>query len=254
MIIKRVKNTLLAGLIITMTFGQCSCSAGNKDDGKVYQIAVETSFAPFAYMDESGEYVGIDLDLFSAIAADQNIKFEYQYLGFEASCAALETNQADGAMCCLSIKEERKEKYDFSDPYYESSVVTVVDKNSKACKLSDLKDIKIGAKMGTDADKYANDICDEYGGEVVLVEDFPTALLMLQSGKVDAIVEDTNVVDSVILKDDSIKKIGDPGYASDLGFAVSKSKNGELLKAFNKGLENIKDNGRYDEILKKYVG
>ncbi|MDO5558089.1 MAG: transporter substrate-binding domain-containing protein [Oscillospiraceae bacterium] len=237
-----------------MTLGQCSCSNGKKNNEKVYQIAAETSFAPFAYMDESGSYAGIDIDLFNAIAEDQNIKFEFQYLGFEASCAALETNQADGAMCCLSIKEERKEKYDFSDPYYESSVITVVENNSKTKKLSDLKNKKIGAKMGTDADKYACDICDEYGGDVVLVEDFPTALMMLQSGKIDALVDDTNVVSSVMLSDDSIKKIGDPGYRSDLGFAVSKSKNGELLKAFNEGLKNIRENGKYDEILKKYVG
>ncbi len=224
-----------------------------KSEKKVYQIATDNAFAPFTYTDENGNYIGIDIDIFNAIAEDQNIEFEYQHLGFEGSCAAIETSKADGAMCCLSIKEERKEKYDFSDPYYKSSVVVVVRNNSEINEFADLKGKKIAAKIGTDGERYAADLAEQFDAVSQPVEDFSTEFMMLKSGNVDAIIEDITVTKMALADDDTCKIIGEEGYAADIGFAVSKGKNQELLEKFNTGLKNIKANSKYDEIMSKYL-
>ncbi|MCQ2515170.1 MAG: transporter substrate-binding domain-containing protein [Ruminococcus sp.] len=263
---KNLKKTLLILMLGAMTLSMTACggagSSSSQTDGsakkdtekaKVYQIATDTSFNPFAFPDETGKYVGIDIDLFEAIAEDQNIAFEYQHLGFDATCAALESNQADGAMCCLSIKEERKKIYDFSEPYYTSSVVCVVNASSDLKSFDDLKGKKVAAKIATDAEKYANDISAEYDAEVVALEDFSTAFMMLKSESVDAIIEDVTVVKTAMASDDTITQIGDEGYAAQIGFAVPKDKNPELLEKFNTGLKNIKANGKFDEIMDKYL-
>lgn len=268
---KIIKNIKIASLLMMTLLVTAGCSkvsstddvistgeketvvASSLNDDKVYKISTETSFAPFAYSDDDGNYVGIDLDLFAAIAENQNIKYEYQYLGFEAACASLETGQADGAICCLSIKEERKEKYDFSDPYYTSSVVTITHKDNGVETMEDMKDFKIGAKMGTDAESYANDLAEKYGMEVVLLDNTANGIMMLQSNSLDAFIEDSSVAKAAVAKDDTLRLIGDEGYVTEIGFAVPKDQNPELLEAFNKGLAELKANGQYDEIMSKYL-
>ena len=256
---KRVITAIAAASLLMVSATACSQQTqsgteGKIDSNKVYKIATDTAFKPFAFANDKNEMVGIDIDLFKAIAEDQNIKYEFQALGFEGTCAALETNQVDGAMCCLNIKEERKLKYDFSDPYYTSSVVVVVKENSGYNEFSDLKGKKIGAKIATDGEKYANDLAKEYGSEAVGVEDFVSSMMMLDSGNLDGIVEDISVVKLALSEKKGYKIIGEPGYSADVGFAVPKGKDQELLSAFNEGLKNIKKNGKYDEIINNYIG
>ena len=42
-------------------------------------------------------------------------------------------------------------------------------------------------------------------------------------------------------------------FATPYGFAVKKGSNPELLQKFNDGLKNVKQSGKYDEIINKYV-
>jgi polar amino acid transport system substrate-binding protein len=56
-----------------------------------------------------------------------------------------------------------------------------------------------------------------------------------------------------ISKGNGLKMVTDMEKTSSYGFAVLKGKNPELLKMFNDGLENIKANGKYQEILDKYI-
>lgn len=56
--------------------------------GKVWKIATDTAFKPFEYTDDSGKFVGIDMDILDAIAKDQGFKYEMQVLGWDASIAA----------------------------------------------------------------------------------------------------------------------------------------------------------------------
>ena len=83
-------------------------------DGKVYQIATDTTFAPFEFENDSSELVGIDMDLLKAIAEDQGFQYEVQSVGFNAAMTALEAGEVDGMIAGMSITDERKEKYDFS--------------------------------------------------------------------------------------------------------------------------------------------
>ena len=221
---------------------------------KVYKIATDVAFKPFSYTDENDNQIGFDIDLFRAIAEDQGINFEFQPLGFEGACAALETSQADGAICCLNIKEERKLKYDFSDPYYTSSVVVMVKEDSGYEEFSDLAGKTIGAKIATDAERYASDIGEEVGSQMIGIENFVSGMMMLDSGNVDAIVDDITVVKMALAEKEGYKIIGEPGYSAEVGFAVPKDKNPELVAAFNQGLKNVRENGKYDELIKEYIG
>ena len=76
---------------------------------KVWVIATDTSFKPFEYTDDAGQFVGIDVDILAAVAADQGFEYELQSLGWDASIAACQAGQADGMIAGASITDERKE-------------------------------------------------------------------------------------------------------------------------------------------------
>ena len=71
--------------------------------------------------------VGIDLDILQAIAQDQGFEYEVVPVGFSAAVTALEAGECDGVIAGMSITDERVQKYDFSEPYYDSGVGICVD-------------------------------------------------------------------------------------------------------------------------------
>lgn len=82
---------------------------------------MDTVFRPFEYTDESGNFVGIDVDILKAVAEDQGFKYEIQSLGWDAAVAAVQAGQADVLLAGASITDERKEAgWIFSDSYYDS--------------------------------------------------------------------------------------------------------------------------------------
>ena len=83
-------------------------------------IATDTTFKPFEFENENGEQVGIDIDLLAAIAEDQGFTYELKVVGFDAALGEVSTGQSDGMIAGMSITEERKDVFDFSDPYFDS--------------------------------------------------------------------------------------------------------------------------------------
>ena len=111
---------------------------------KTYVIGTDITFAPFEFEDVNGDFVGIDMDLLDAIAKDQNFKYEIKALGFNAAVQALEANQVDGVIAGMSITDERKQKFDFSESYYPSGVVMGVSVNNDTVKsYEDLRGQKL---------------------------------------------------------------------------------------------------------------
>src|SRR5699024_5149568 len=59
------------------------------DPDRTYVIGTDTTFAPFEFVGDDGEYVGIDMDLLAAIALDQGFNYEIRPLGFNAALQAV---------------------------------------------------------------------------------------------------------------------------------------------------------------------
>lgn len=76
-------------------------------------------------------------------------------------------NQTDAVIAGMSITEERQQKYDFSEPYYDSGVVMAIKADNTAIKsYEDLKGQKVAVKTGTEGATFAESIKDQwYKGE-----------------------------------------------------------------------------------------
>lgn len=273
-----MKKLLVLALAASMTLGLAACGSSSSDKAadtapaettegtdaaestgsdKTWVIAMDTVFRPFEYTDENGEFVGIDVDIIKAVAANQGFNIEIQSLGWDAAVTAVQAGQADALLAGASITKERKDSgWIFSDSYYDSYQVFAVKADSGIESLDDLKGKTIAVKNATAGANYAEELKDKYGFKIDTYEDSPTMYQAVVLGQADACVEDkpimadnikTGGLDLTIVESTASK-------VAPYGFAIMNEDNQELLDMFNKGLQEIKDNGTYDEILNKYLG
>ena len=273
-----MKKLLVLALAASMTLGFAACGSSSSDKAadtapaettesadaaestgsdKTWVIAMDTVFRPFEYTDENGEFVGIDVDIIKAVAANQGFNIDIQSLGWDAAVTAVQAGQADALLAGASITDERKANgWIFSDSYYDSYQVFAAKADSGIESLDDLKGKTIAVKNATAGANYAEELKDKYGFKIDTYEDSPTMYQAVVLGQADACVEDkpimadnikTGGLDLTIVESTASK-------VAPYGFAIMNKDNQELLDMFNKGLQEIKDNGTYDEILNKYLG
>ncbi len=248
---KKIMSIVLAGI---MCLSLAACGEKATSD---YVIATDKGFSPFEFQDADGNIVGIDMDILAAIAEDQGFTYDLQYVGWDAAIAACQAGQANGMIAGASITDERKASgWIFSDGYYDATQGMAVSKDSDVDGFEDLNGKKVAVKNGTMSNQYAESIKDQYGFEVVT---FPTSPDMYQAvlgGQVVACFDDTPILKyNIKIGELDMKFVeGTENEPAQYGFAIFDANNQELVDKFNDGLVNIKANGKYDEIIAKYLG
>lgn len=266
-----MKKVLALLLALSLVFCLAACGAGTNTDkadnnaagvsentaDKTWIISCDTVFRPFEYTDKDGNFVGIDVDILAAVAEDQGFKYELKSQGWDASIAACQAGQADGMIAGASITEQRiNDGWIFSDGYYTCTQTMTVAADSTIKGFEDLKGKTVAAKTGTQGATYAESLKDQYGFTISYFEDSPTMYQAVTGGQAVACFEDTPIMKASIAEGGLALKVLDntANEGSDYGFAIFNAANQDLVDMFNAGLKNIKANGKYDEILAKYLG
>ncbi len=249
---KSIYLALLGALIVFTTAFVGGSQAEAAD--KKYTIGTDLTFAPFEFKDSSNKTVGIDIDLLNAIAKDQNFDVDIKSIGFDSAIQQVQAGQIDGMIAGMTITDERKKSFDFSDPYFDSGIVMAISGENKEIKeYKDLKGKTVGAKVGTESATFIEKNKEKYGYNVKLLDTADTMYDMLYSGNLDAIFDDYPVIGYAITQGKDLKMVTDYERGGQYGFAVKKGTNPELIKKFNAGLKKLKANGTYDKILAKYI-
>ena len=218
-----------------------------------YTIASDSSFAPFVFQDSNNKYTGIDMDLIKAIAKDQGFTIEITNPGFDAALNAVQSGQADGMIAGMSVTDARKETFDFSEPYYTANAILAIKETSTITSYKDLKGKTVGVKNGTASQTFLTKNQSKYDYKIKTFADASSMYDSLNSGSVDAVMDDEPVVKYSISQGQKLKTPIKGTPIGDTAFAVKKGSNPELIQMFNNGLANIKKNGQYQKILDKYL-
>ncbi len=244
---------LILAILMVASLAACGTTTTDTNEAKVYTIVSDNAFAPFESFDSAtGEYVGIDMDIMAAVAEDQGFEYNMMNVGFDPALAKVQAGQADAVIAGMTITDERKEIFDFSEGYFEDGQVMVVAKDSDIDSLDDLTGKVVATKNGTMGAEYANANKDQYGYTTKAFEGSNEQYQAIINGNCDACFEDYTVIGDAIKNGVELKTVGEKINPSFYGFAVKKGTNPELIEMFNAGLANIKENGKYDEILAKY--
>jgi glutamine transport system substrate-binding protein len=232
-----------------------SASGGQGGEVKKYVFGTDATYPPFEF-EKDGKYVGIDIDLLHAIAKEEGFEIEIKPMDFKGIIPGIQSKQLDGAAAGISITEERKQVVAFSEPYYQAGLSLIVrEDNNTITKPEDLKGKTIAIKKGTTGAKFAEELAQKHGATVKYFDDSPSMFLEVVNGNADVTLEDYPVISYKIATDPNskLKIVGDRLNGDWYGIAVAKD-NEELLKKINDGLKKLKENGKYDEIIKTYLG
>ena len=231
----------------------------------VLVVATNAAFEPFEYIAADGSYVGWDMDIARAFADLLGVKLEVRNMEFDSVLGAVATGIADIGMAGISYSETRDQTVDFSKGVFNSSQMIIVKSNNTDIKDAyDLEGKVVGAQRGTVGDllaqldpEWASD--GEGGfilGKPASVKGFGTAaeaVLDLANGRVDAVILDKMPAETIVGKISGVKILENSVFDDEYAFAVAEG-NAELQAWINEAIDTLKENGKWDEITKKYFG
>ena len=146
-------------------------------------IAMEGTWAPWTYHDESGTLVGFDVEVGQQIAEALGVETTFVEGEWDGLLAGLDAGRYDIMINGVDITEERSDAYDFSDPYaYNRTAVIVSGDNTDIASMEDLE----GKRTANTISSTYAEVAEGYGAEVTGVDDLNQTFELLLSGRIDA--------------------------------------------------------------------
>lgn len=237
---KFVKSLLMGVLVLSL-----SVSAMAKD--KIF-VGTNAEFPPFEYL-EKGEVTGFDIELVNEIGKVMDADVKVLDMSFDGLLPALQMKKVDLVIAGMTATEERKKTVSFTQPYYTASQVIIVKEGNNSIKsFDDLKGKKVAVMLGFTGDVVVSEMED------VKVERFNAAyagIMALQADKVEAVVLDSEPAKNYVKQNPGL--VLAEADAEQEEYAIALRKNDKaLLEKVEKALAELKANGTYDALIKKY--
>lgn len=217
-------------------------------------IAMEGTWAPWTYHDESGTLVGFDVEVGQQIAQALGVEATFVEGEWDGLLAGLDAGRYDIMINGVDITEERSDAYDFSEPYaYNRTAVIVSADNTD---ITSMEDLAGKHTANTISSTYA-EVAEGYGAEVTGVDDLNQTFELLLSGRIDATLNaEVTYYDYMEAHPDANIKIAclDP-EATQVAIPFRKGEEtASLREAVNQALADMRESGALSELSEKYFG
>lgn len=251
----KIKRILAGALACATMFVLASCGAST-DEAKVITLATNAEFPPFEFVSDQGtgvvdQFDGIDILIGAEIAKDLGCELKIENMKFESILAAVATGKADMALAGMTIKPDRLENADFSEPYWVAvQTILVPEDNTDVVNVESLRGKKIGVVTGYTGDSALVDMGFE--SDLHRYTKGVDAVMDLKAGNLDAVVIDSPTANRFIEKFGDIKGINDEEAFETEEYAVAVKKgNTELLEKINETIIRLKENGDIDRFAEE---
>lgn len=255
---KKITKILSIIMALALVFALAACgNAGTASDAnadadaaKKLVMGTNASFPPYEFVDDNNNIVGIDAEIAQAVAEKMGYTLEIKDMEFDSLITAVQSGAIDFALAGMTVTDERKESVNFSDTYATGIQVIIVPEKSAIAKVDDLSGKTIGVQAGTTGDIYCT---DDFGQDKVKqYKNGAEAIAALKNGQVDCVVIDNEPAKNYVKANEGLKILETEYAVEDYAAAISKE-NAELLENFNNALKALKDEGKVDEIINKYI-
>ena len=260
---------LLVALVVALALAGCQQQAQKPEGGApttpekpkvktlkegTMSFGADTAFPPFEFK-EGTEYVGFDVDLAKEVCKRLGLKYEIVSTAWDGIIPNLKANKYDAIMSAMTITDDRKKEMAPTDPYIISDQSIAALKDSSIKTPEDLKGKKVGVQVDTTGQLEAEKTLGKKYANLKKYDDILTAFSDLAAGRVDAIVNDKPVSAYVIQKTYPDKMELVTTIKTNEGYGIwFKTENAALRDAVNTALKEIKADGTYNTIYKKWFG
>ncbi|MFV0349271.1 MAG: basic amino acid ABC transporter substrate-binding protein [Halodesulfovibrio sp.] len=244
-----LKKTLLTLLAVLMTANVALA-------GKTIVIAHDATWPPMEFVNKDKQIVGYSVDYTDAIAKELGLTVEHKNVAWDGIFAGLANSKYDMIASSVSVTEERKAKYDFSEPYFEVKQAVMLPVASEAKSLADLKGKTIGGQIGTTGIFVAK---KDGGVSPKEFDEVGHAVEALFTGRIDAAICDDVTAFDYVLNNEKYSgklKVGfivESDQKEYYGFVVKKGDK-ELVDLLNKGIKAVQEKGIEKALREKWVG
>jgi polar amino acid transport system substrate-binding protein len=227
--------------------------------GREVTVATENAYPPLQFVDpKSGEAIGWEYDALAEMAKRLNFTPVIVNMSWDAMIPAVSEDQADMGMTGITIRDDRKEKVDFSDPYMRSEMRMLV--RADETRFTDAKGfaadpgLLIGSQAGVTPFYVAvYDVLDgdEANPRVKLFETIGAAIQAMRAGDVDLVLADSTGAEGYVRANpDTFKIVGQPLGAEEFGFIFPKGS--DLVAPINAAIAEMKADGTIDALNQKW--
>lgn len=255
---KKLFCAALAAAMLMATMSGCGSSQNRLEkileSGKLV-LATSPDFAPLEFEDlSSGEaqYVGSDIELAKYIAEKLGVELEISAMDFSAVQAAIPSGQADIAISGFAKTEERAQNMELSTPFNITedggqTVLVAKGEGANYTAAEDFSGLQIGAQNGSlQYNLVSSQLPDDV--EIVPVGSLNDGVLMLETGKIDALASDLSNAELLLESHDGIETTDFMfEYSSEGNVAAVKKGETELIEAVNEIIEEVNELGLYDQ-------
>lgn len=243
------------GVLLAATL---AVGAAQAKEWKEIRIGTEGAYPPFNFLDKAGQLQGFDIDVAKALCDKMKAKCTFVAQDWDGIIPSLLAKKYDAIVASMSITEERKQRVAFTDKYYDTPGRFVAAKGAKLdVKPAGMKGKTIGAQRSTTHASYLED--NYKGATLKLYATQDEANLDLANGRLDAVLADSIVMYEWLEKAPEAKCCAFAGepikapkwFGEGAGIAVRKEDK-DLVAAFNKAIKEIRADGTYEKLNRKY--
>ncbi|WP_273852541.1 transporter substrate-binding domain-containing protein [Guptibacillus spartinae] len=223
---------------------------GSSDEQETLLIGTEATYPPFSYRDDNNEITGYDVEVAREVADRIGMKAEFKAIEWKGLLSSLETERIDMVANQVTITDDRKEQFDFTEPYTYSGGQVIVNENNEDIKgIEDLEGKTVGTTQGSN---YAQ-AAEEAGAETKIYKGANQVLTDLSNERnIDAAMNDRLFILTELPEQDyKVKGVGETFNKTEMAFALPKG-NDDLIKKINDALKEMKEDGTLADISKEY--
>jgi lysine/arginine/ornithine transport system substrate-binding protein len=258
-----MKKIFAAGALAVMALGVLGNLPAQAKAFTEIKFGVDATYPPFESLSPSGQFVGFDIDLGTAICAELKVKCVFVSQAFDSIIPALQARKFNAILSSMSKTAQRAKVVAFSSEMYNEPTSLIAKKGSGIqATAASLKGKTVGVEAGTIQESYANAYWKPFGVNVVSYQTQDQVYTDLLSGRLDASLQDSVEADYGFLRTPKGKDyalVADISPASDpkdvLGSYVAigvRKDEPELLAKIDQAIAAIHANGTYDKLQSKY--
>lgn len=263
---KQIKLLLTIILVFILATGCAKSTSKNEDNtNEPLKVAMDLKYPPFTSMDEKGNPQGLEVDIAKALGEYLGRQVEIINTDFSMLIPALETGEVDIVISDMSIKEERKEKVDFSTPYLYSRTLALVNKDfAQKNNISEMTEEEFfaisDAKFVGLAGTISVSVPQSYGVDVKEITEIAPGLMEVSKGTSDVLVGANTIIGDHYAYENTTEIYWGIKQYSQSAMAVKKG-NTELLEKANEFIKTMYEPGgfymeagnKYDKAIGEYL-